>query len=115
MNASRSEETRRRFATDWRIPMRRRCVTVSVIVFLSLCTGRVSAALQNANGQQPCSTFAEFGPQDLSKHRFTGEDAAAYLDAVEPGIDTRGWELVLVFSLGSTPFGRDLGPMAPDG
>ena len=91
--------------------MLRPCATAFLVVFLSSLTTPVVAAAQNATGSQRCSTFAEFGSQDASKHRFTGEDAAVYLDAVEPGIDTNGWDLVLVFSLSATPFGRELGPL----
>lgn len=73
------------------------------------------AAEQTAQDQQQCRAFYEFGPPEASAHRFTGEDAAVYIDALEPsvivpGVDTRGFDLVLVFRLSGTPFGRELGP-----
>lgn len=59
---------------------------------------------------KPCVDFPEFGaPQYPALHRFTGEDATIYLDAVEPDVRVPEWDLVLVMSLHDTPYWRTLG------
>ncbi len=78
-----------------------------------VATAMVDAAAYSvapqATDQPRCMDFPEFEMQNSIRYRFTDEDAAVYLDAVEPGADTSGWDLVLVVSLPDTSFGRSLG------